>query len=263
MTDSSSSFSRYIIIGLVAVILVGAGISVFLLTQDTTAATTVKVVKRWPHDRAAFTQGLLFHDGYFYESTGLNGQSTLRKVDPETGKVLQLQRLNSRYFAEGLALVNGVLIQLTWKAGAAFSYNSSSFQPLQTFNYQGEGWGLTYDGENLIMSNGSAQLTFRDPNTFRVIRELTVTDKQQPVKNLNELEYINGEIWANVWRTDDIVRIDPASGEVRQRLNLAGLVKAEERYGGEDVLNGIAYDAEQDRIFVTGKNYAYIYQIEF
>lgn len=257
----SPSVRKIWIGGLLTVVLIGAGTSVFLLAWAP-EATRVKIISKWPHDPAAFTQGLLFHNGFFYESTGLNGQSSLRKVDPQSGKVLQQYRLPQRYFAEGLALVDGVFIQLTWKAGKAFSYNSSTFQPLQEFNYQGQGWGLTYDGNNLIMSDGSDQLTFRDPTTFRATHKLPVMEDNRPVKNLNELEYIKGEIWANVWLTQDIVRIDPMTGEVQQRIALPDLVKAEDRNGREDVLNGIAYDAENDRIFVTGKRYSYIYQIQ-
>jgi glutamine cyclotransferase len=238
-----------------------AGVSTFLLVRDGSGQTGYRVVNKLPHDPRAFTQGLLFHNGFFYESTGLNGQSSLRKIDPQTGKVLQERRLPNRYFAEGLALLNGVLIQLTWKAGKAFTYNSSSFEPLQSFDYPGEGWGLTYDGEAMIMSNGSDQLFFRNPLTFALIRTVQVKEKGRPVKYLNELEYIAGEVWANVWQTNDIVKISPLTGEVSERLSFAKLLAPQDRNGHEDVLNGIAYDAEQHRVFITGKFYSYIYEL--
>ena len=219
------------------------------------------IVNKFPHDPAAFTQGLLYHNGVFFESTGLYGRSSLRKVDPETGQVLQQRRLPDQLFAEGLALVNGVLIQITWRERIALLYNSDTFDLIGEFRYNTEGWGLAYDGEQLIMSDGSAQLYFRDPNTFKITKTVTVTDNNTPVTMLNELEYINDEVWANVWQTNDIVRIDPATGQVKQRLDFTGLLSDADRTGQEDVLNGIAYDAEDQRLFITGKLYSYIYQV--
>lgn len=226
------------------------------------AAGPFRVVRKLPHDPGAFTQGLLYHQGYFYESTGLRGQSSLRKVDPETGKVLRSHRLAHRFFAEGLALVEEELIQLTWQAGRAFRYRLEDFKPLGEFRYYTEGWGLTFDGKHLIMSDGSDQLSFRDPATFRQLHTVAVRDQGGPVPRLNELEFIRGEVWANVWKTDDIVRIDPATGQVKRRLTLTGLLEPGDRTGQEDVLNGIAFDEAQNRLFVTGKRYPLIYEIQ-
>ena len=220
-----------------------------------------RVVGRLPHDATAFTQGLVFADGVFYESTGLYGQSSLRKVDPESGRILQVYRLNRFHFGEGLTLFDGVLIQLTWKAGKAFVYDRNTFEPIKVFRYDTEGWGLTHDGRSLIMSDGSHRLYFRNPQTFALEKILPVTENGSPVWRLNELEYIDGEIWANVYLTHDIVRISPETGEVLSRLDLQDSLAAEDRNDREDVLNGIAYDSERNRIFVTGKRYTYVYEI--
>jgi len=220
-----------------------------------------RIVNKFPHDPRAFTQGLLYHNDLFYESTGLRGQSSLREVDPQTGEVLRIHQLADRFFGEGLALVGEELIQLTWTAGTAFRYRLADFTPLGEFRYYTEGWGLSFDGERLIMSDGSDRLTFRDPKSFRQMDTVAVREQGRPVARLNELEYIHGEIWANVWQTDDIVRIDPITGEVNSRLTLTGLLAPEDRTGREDVLNGIAYDAAADRLFVTGKRYPFVYEI--
>jgi len=221
-----------------------------------------QVVKRIPHDPQAYTQGLLFHDGYFFESTGLYGQSSLRRLDPETGAVLQRFDLPQAFFGEGLVLFADRLIQITWREGAAIVYTRDTFKPLRHFTYKTEGWGLTHNGTYLIMSDGSPTLYFRDPNDFSIAKTLTVTRNGKPVPYLNELEYIAGEIWANIYQTDSIAIIDPATGRVKKLLNFAGLIAADERNGQEDVLNGIAYDADKKRLFITGKRYSYIYQIE-
>ncbi|MFO1350874.1 MAG: glutaminyl-peptide cyclotransferase [Gammaproteobacteria bacterium] len=220
-----------------------------------------EILNRLPHDPNAYTQGLLFHDGYFYESTGLNGQSSLRQVDPMSGKILRKRDLPSAYFGEGLALLHGVLLQITWRNHKAFAYRLETLEQIGEFDYDTEGWGLTTDGQQWIMSDGSDRLYFRDPKTFQTLRTLTVFDQGKSVTNLNELEYIDGEIWANVYLTDRIVRIDPTTGQVTGRLNLGGIVAATERNGHEDVLNGIAYDADGKRLFVTGKLYSYVYEI--
>lgn len=220
-----------------------------------------RVVGRLPHDATAFTQGLVFADGVFYESTGLYGHSSLRKVDPESGRILQVHRLHRFHFGEGLTLFDEVLIQLTWKAGKAFVYDKNDFALIKVFRYDTEGWGLTHDGRSLIMSDGSHRLYFRNPQTFALEKILPVTEQDRPVRRLNELEYINGEIWANVYLTHDIVRISPETGEVLGRLNLQNCLAAEDHNDREDVLNGIAYDSERNRIFVTGKRYAYVYEI--
>lgn len=239
-----------------------AGSTLLAACGNRQARRRFRIVNRFPHDPLAYTQGLLFRDGFLYESTGLRGQSSVRKVELETGRVLQRVELPAQLFGEGLVWVAGTLIQLTWQAGTALVYNSATFQPLRTFRYTGEGWGLAYDGESLVMSDGSDRLTFRDPVTFKVRRSVSVKDGSTPVRSLNELELIDGEIWANVYRSDDIVRIAPANGAVTERLNLAGLVASSERNGREDVLNGIAYDNDRRRLFLTGKRYSYIYEVE-
>ena len=220
-----------------------------------------RVVASFPHDPLAFTQGLLFREGRLYESTGLEGRSTLREVALQTGEVLRQHALAPQDFAEGLAHLEGRLYQLTWKSGRAFVYDAATLQPAGELSYEGEGWGLTDDGRSLIQSDGSATLRFRDPHTFAVQRTVTVTDEGRAVPYLNELEYVKGEVWANVWLSDRIARIDPASGRVTGWVDLAGLPLPEHRHGEEDVLNGIAYDAAEDRLFVTGKLWSRLYEI--
>ncbi len=219
------------------------------------------VISTYPHDPAAFTQGLVYHQGVLYESTGLNGQSSLRQVELETGKVMKRVNVPSAHFAEGLALFNNRLYQLTWQTQTTFVYDPDSFAQLRTFNYSGEGWGLTHNGQSLSMSNGSNQIRFLDPETFQVQRTISVTENDRAVSMLNELEFIKGEIYANIWLTDRIARIDPASGRVSGWVNLAGLLTPEER-NRADVLNGIAYDEANDRLFVTGKNWPKLFQIK-
>jgi len=214
-----------------------------------------------PHDPHAYTQGLLLHQGWFYESTGRYGHSSLRRVEPASGRVVQQINLPSTLFGEGLALFQDRLYQLTWKAGRAFVYDLASFDRLHEFRYDTEGWGLTTDGQQLIMSDGSQLLYFRDPETFKVLRTVAVSDNGQPVYFLNELEYIRGEVWANVYRSPEIVRIDPANGAVIGRLSFPALPRSNERNGHEDVLNGIAYDSENHRLFITGKLYSHVYEL--
>lgn len=219
------------------------------------------IVKAFPHDPAAFTEGLLWHDGALYESTGLEGQSKLRRVDLQSGQVEKNVNLPKEYFGEGLALANNRLYQLTWQTKIGFAYDAVTFKPLARFSYQNEGWGLTFDGTDLIQSDGSDVLTFRDAKNFAAKKTLKVTRDGAPLRNLNELEWINGTIWANVWQTDDIVIIDPNNGKVVGELNLTGLLGAADRTGQEDVLNGIAYDAASKRVFVTGKNWSKLFWI--
>lgn len=231
------------------------------LSASRAAGTAYEIIRRLPHDHAAYTQGLLFHDGVFYESTGLYGQSTLRKVDPDSGWPQRQHKLPDRYFGEGLTLLNDELFQITWREGKALVYDRETFKLLREFDYTTEGWGLTDDGQRLIMSDGTDRLFFRDPTTFQVVHLLKVTDQGEPVTLLNELEYIDGEIWANIYRTDDIVRIDPKTGQVKARLDFSDLVAPDERNGQEDVLNGIAYDETGKRLFVTGKRYSFVYEV--
>jgi len=224
---------------------------------------TYKTVRAFPHDRTAFTQGLVFADGFLYEGTGLYGRSTLRKVDLETGTVLQTHPLDSRYFGEGVALLDGRLIQLTWRAQVGFVYEQESFALRDQFTYPTEGWGLTHDGERLIMSDGTSVLYLLDPRTFAETGQIQVRDsKNRPVERLNELEYVDGEIYANIWQTDLIARISPRSGRVVGWIDLTGLLKAGDRAAPVDVLNGIAYDVAGKRLFVTGKLWPRLFQIE-
>jgi glutaminyl-peptide cyclotransferase len=219
-----------------------------------------RVVHVFPHDSQAFTQGLVYLDGVFYEGTGLNGRSTIRKVKIETGQVMQMQKLDSQYFGEGIAILNDTLFQLTWQSGIAFLYDRATFTRTGTFSYTGEGWGLTHDGRRLIMSDGTGTLRFIDPASHKEISRLAVRDGGRPVLNLNELEYIKGEVFANVWQTDRIARISPKTGEVSGWIDLKGLLPASEQ-APDAVLNGIAYDAAGDRIFVTGKLWPKVFEI--
>ncbi|MEM7346838.1 MAG: glutaminyl-peptide cyclotransferase [Chloroflexota bacterium] len=223
---------------------------------------TYKIINSYPHDPAAFTQGLIFEDNIFYEGTGLRGQSSLRKVDPESGQVLQIRPIADQYFGEGITIFEDRLIQLTWQARVGFVYNKDTFEPLQQFSYPTEGWGLTHDGERLIMSDGTANLYFLDPISLAEIGRVEVQDDQGPVVRLNELEYINGEVYANIWQTDFIVRIIPETGQVVGKIDLSGLLSPEDITQPVDVLNGIAYDAENDRLFVTGKLWPKLFEIE-
>ncbi|MCS6845006.1 MAG: glutaminyl-peptide cyclotransferase [Caldilineales bacterium] len=224
---------------------------------------TYRVLNRFPHDPRAFTQGLVYLDGVFYESTGLRGQSTVRIVDPPTGQVLQQVALPEPYFGEGIAVLGDRLYQLTWQEGTGFVYDRHTLAPLGTWSYPGEGWGLTTDGNRLIMSDGSHQLRILDPATLQEIERLAVVDAfGQPVVRLNELEHIEGEVWANVWQTDLIARVDLATGRVAGWVDLSGLLPPEERTQPVDVLNGIAYDAATGRLFVTGKWWPWVYEIE-
>lgn len=220
-----------------------------------------EVVQSWPHDPEAFTQGLLYQGGKLYEGTGLNGASSVREVNLETGEVLRKRDVPRQYFGEGLALLGDKLYELTWRSHVGFVYDAATFQQLGQFTYPTEGWGLTTDGASLILSDGTSTLRFLNPSTFAVQRTVTVTDAGREIPELNELEFIRGEIYANVWRTDRIARIDPATGRVNSWIDLTGLLPNRERTGGEDVLNGIAYDAAGDRLLVTGKLWPKLFQI--
>jgi glutaminyl-peptide cyclotransferase len=226
------------------------------------AADGYRVVHSYPHDQDAFTQGLIFLDGHLYESTGESGHSSLRMADLESGRVLQNAPLEQKYFAEGLTSWGSTLVQLTWLSHIGFVYDRFSFRVLRTFKYDYEGWGLTQDGKNLIESDGSSTLRFLDPVTFKEVRHIDVADHGHAVQELNELEYIHGEIYANVWHTDRIVRISPVNGHVLGWIDLTGLLPANQHPGPEGVLNGIAYDAEHDRLFVTGKLWPLLFEIK-
>lgn len=219
----------------------------------------VEQVRSFPHDSLAFTQGLLWLDGRLYESTGRYGQSSLRIVEVETGSVLQRVNLGAQYFAEGLAAIGDSLYQLTWKEGVAFIYDAGTLRQVAQVAYQGEGWGLTSDGRRLIVSDGSSYLTFVNPATFQVDTTVRVMDAGRPVDQLNELEWVKGEVWANVWHTHRIARIDPATGRVKGWLDLSALIPPVT--DPEAVLNGIAYDEQSDRLLVTGKLWPRLYEV--
>jgi glutaminyl-peptide cyclotransferase len=222
-----------------------------------------QVVHTYPHDVHAFTQGLIYVDGHLYESTGLNGRSSLRMLDLATGTVLQKHDLPPDIFGEGLTDWGSTLIQLTWTSHKAFVYDRFSFATQRTISYEGEGWGLTHDASQLIMSDGSSFLRFLDPKSFHSIRRLRVTDQSgRPVENLNELEWVGGEIYANVWLTDEIVRISAYTGKVLGRINLKGIIDRRELHGEGAVLNGIAYDVKGNRLFITGKLWPKLFEIK-
>ncbi|HSG65062.1 MAG TPA: glutaminyl-peptide cyclotransferase [Gammaproteobacteria bacterium] len=248
----------------VAGVLAGAGALTVCAQQRAPTGPiewTARVVAAYPHDPGAFTQGLAVHDGQLYESTGQYGHSSIRRVDLQTGRVEQIAPLNFSYFGEGLAILGERIYQLTWKSQLAFVYDRSTFELVDTKRYRGEGWGLTHDGESLIVSNGSAVLTFYDPESFAAARSIEVRGPDGPVPLLNELEYIDGEIWANIWYDDRVVRIDPASGAVLGWIDLSHLVPRAQR-DADSVLNGIAYDADAGRLFVTGKYWPELFEIE-
>ena len=221
-----------------------------------------QVVHTYPHDRSAYTQGLVYLDGFLYEGTGLNGKSSLRKVKLETGEVVQQRPLPDQYFGEGVTDWNSQLVQLTWQGQTGFVYDRGTFDFKQSFKYPGEGWGLTHDGTRLIMSDGTSTLRFWNPGTFEETGRLPVLDAETPVTNLNELEFINGEIYANVYQTDRIARINPATGRVTAWIDLQGLLRDADRSVAVDVLNGIAYDQKGGRLFVTGKLWPRLFEIK-
>ena len=225
------------------------------------------VVKTFPHDPGAFTEGLFIEGGALYEATGLEGKSSIRKVDLKTGKVLLKRPLDSKYFGEGIVAWKGKLVELTWQSQIGFTYDLKTFKPTGSFHYVGEGWALTHDGKRLIMSDGTPQLRFLDPASLAETSRLDVTLEGKPVGNINELEWVKGEVLANIWQTNFIVRIDPKTGKVTGVIDLTSLAQQEAAQAARtgkpiDVLNGIAYDAVHDRLFVTGKNWSSLYEIK-
>jgi len=235
--------------------------AIFVLVAASFAyAADYEVVAVHPHDRHAFTQGLEYRDGALYEGTGRYGTSELRKIRLETGEVLQRTSLDAQYFGEGITVWGDTIVQLTWRSETGFMYDRRTFERIATFHYSGEGWGLTNDGTRLIMSDGSATLRFLDPQTLQETSRLTVRDDGVPVVRLNELELVRGEILANVWLTNRIARISPKTGEVLGWIDLTGILSPQDARG-VDVLNGIAYDAKRDRLFVTGKLWPKIFEI--
>jgi glutamine cyclotransferase len=221
-----------------------------------------KIVNIYPHDPSAFTQGLIYENGFLYEGTGLYGRSTLRKVELTTGKVLKLLPLSQDYFGEGLTSWKGALIQLTWKENKGFVYEKESFRVLREFSYPTEGWGITHDDIHLIMSDGSASLYFLDPATFVLVRKMEVHDRGTPVSGLNELEYLKGRIYANIWSSERIAIISPETGNVEGWIDLKGLSASMGHSQKIDVLNGIAYDKGKDRLFITGKFWPKLFEIK-
>ena len=226
-----------------------------------TSFFTYSVVKSYPHDSSAFTQGLVYADSVFYEGTGLFGASSIRKVSPATGEILAIRNNASAFFGEGITLFQDKLYQITWQSRICFVYDKNSFEIIGQFSYATEGWGLTHDGSALIMSDGTANIYFRDPSTFAEIRRIQVFDDSGSIQNLNELEYIKGAIYANIWLTDRIAQIDPQSGRVVAWIDLEGLLPQSQRRNSDAVLNGIAYDPDGDRLFVTGKWWPSIFEI--
>jgi glutamine cyclotransferase len=221
----------------------------------------VQVIQTFPHDPEAFTQGLIFHEGYLYESTGLHGKSSLRKIHLETGQAVKTIPLPERYFGEGLTRWKDTLVQLTWQSRVGFIYDLPTLRLMKTRPYPFEGWGLTEDGHSLIASDGTAQLYFLDPVLLKERKRIVVRDQGLPVARLNELEFINGEVFANIFLTDRIARIAPDTGEVTGWIDLTGLLPSPDRRPNTDVLNGIAYDRQRDRLFVTGKNWPKLFHI--
>lgn len=263
---SSSSHGRRSIWTVVTVLLVCGALGLTAFAQFKRAAKAeawgFKVVARFPHDPNAFTQGLVYVDGELFEGTGKKGESSLRRVNLETGKVEKFIPLHSHYFGEGITVLKNQIYQLTWENRVGIVYDRESFEVKKTFPYTGEGWGLTNDGQRLLMSDGSAVIRFLNPDSFEVVKRITAHTPQGNVDKLNELEFVKGEIWANIWYEDRIARISPADGEVLGWIDLGSLYPRNKRATTEDVLNGIAYDAKYDRLFVTGKNWPQLFEIK-
>jgi glutamine cyclotransferase len=221
-----------------------------------------QIVKTYPHDPHAFTEGLFFRDGLFYESTGLEGQSNIRAVDPATGRVLRSTSLPPGLFGEGIVAWKDQLISVTWRTGIGFRWSLNDFHPRGVFHYSGEGWGLTEDGHDIILSDGTPVLRFLDPDSLKVVRMLKVTAEGQPVERLNELEYVKDEILANIWMTNRIARIDPKTGVVRAWIDVSNLVAKAATTDPDAVPNGIAYDGARDRLFLTGKDWPLLFEVK-
>jgi glutamine cyclotransferase len=256
-----------IVLVVVLIVILSVSLLVFLESKGAQSNPTVtnysyNIVNTYPHDSSAFTEGLTYSGGYLYESTGLNGESSLRRVDLTTGAVLQQVNLPSQYFGEGIAIVNNTIIQLTYQSHIGFVYDKNTFALLRNFSYSTEGWGLTYDGKQLIMSDGTDYLTFLNPLTFQPTGQVQVHDGNTTIDNINELEYINGSVFANIWLTNNIAIINPATGQVTGWINLTGLPAAVAVNSNPNaVLNGIAYDQQNHRLFVTGKDWQSLYEI--
>lgn len=243
-------------------LLIPLGIGSCEIAPEPVTVYTYKIVNTYPHDTDAFTQGLAYEDGVLYEGTGRYGKSSLRKVDLETGDIRKIYELPEQYFGEGITIFKDKIIQLTWRSNKGFVYDKKSFKLLRDFTYETEGWGITHDEERLIISDGTSTLRFLDPENFSFLGQVEVYKDNTPIDKLNELEYINGYIYANVWQTEDIVMIDSRNGQVVGWLELIGLKQTFSWSRPIDVLNGIAYDAENERLFVTGKLWPRLFEIE-
>ena len=230
--------------------------------ETTTSYYSIKVTATYPHDDQAFTQGLMYHNGYLYESTGLYGSSSLIKTDLSTGIIMDHITLSDEYFGEGLTIIGGSVYQITWKESTCFVYSLDDLENVQSFTYNGEGWGLTNDGIHLILSNGTSTLSYFDPQTFRIVKTVEVSFDGEPVHNLNELEYVDGVIYANVWKLDKIIMIDSKDGSTVGWIDLEGLENHLDSTDGIDVLNGIAYNSDSERLLVTGKLWPNIFEIQ-
>lgn len=263
MSSSRLASLRLAVARLLALLTIGAAGAVASPAWSKVADYGYQVVRAYPHDTHAFTEGLFYLNGFLYESTGMNGQSSVRKERLETGDVLQRLDIPSKYFGEGIVAWDGRLIELTWQSHVAFVYDLATFKPLGSFHYPGEGWALTRDAHHIYMSDGTPYLRVLDPTTYKSTARIHVTDGGVPVVNLNELEWVKGRIYANIWQTNRIVEIDPATGHVVGHIDLSGLLDGS-GYAPQpdDVLNGIAYDAARDRLFVTGKNWPKIFEIK-
>ena len=259
-------------VAVIAAIVLGASLLVFLnnngfSTKSTVPYYTYSIVNTYPHDTKAFTEGLTYADGFLYESSGLNstygGVSSLRRVDLITGDVVQKYTLPSQYFGEGIAIVNNTIIQLTWQSHIGFVYNKNTFALIGNFSYPTEGWGLTFDGKQLIMSDGTDNLYFLNSTTFQRTGQVKVHDGNKNITNINSLQYINGDVYANIWQTNQIAIINPQTGQVKAWIDLTGLPAASAANSNPNaVLNGIAYDQQNNRLFVTGKDWPSLYQIK-
>ncbi|MCX8153896.1 MAG: glutaminyl-peptide cyclotransferase [Candidatus Bathyarchaeota archaeon] len=250
---------------LCAIILAIVAVTFVLLSKtpanNVLLSYTYKVVKIYPHDQNAFTQGLAIEKGFLYEGTGLWGSSSLRRVDLETGKILQMRSLPYEFFGEGITIFGNKIIQLTWQNQIGFVYDKQTFELLQNFSYPTEGWGITYDGKHLIMSDGTANLYFIDPETFHRVGQVEVRDGNMSVQRLNELEFVKGDVYANVWGEEKIAIINPKTGQVKGWIDLTGICP-QAKQNPNSVLNGIAYDEETDRLFVTGKLWPQLFEIK-
>jgi glutamine cyclotransferase len=247
-----------------SVLVLGLAFLAFSLTGRILAApvSSYKIVAEFPHSTGSYTEGFFYRDGLFYEGTGLKGNSAVLVIEPETGKVLQKRNLPPPYFGEGIVDWDHDIYEWTWQSHICFVYDRFSLRPIRQFTYAGEGWGMTRSSTEIITSDGSATLRFRDPKTFKEVRHVLVKDGKDAVEQLNELEYVKGEIYANIWHSDRIARISPRDGHVIGWIDLTGLMPASRRVNEESVLNGIAYDAQHDRLFVTGKQWPSVFEIK-